>query len=885
MKRKLRILPVIMILVLLISMIGRSPVFAEEDNTPIEEQVAESTGSNSGTCTEIDETVSEDSEETEVSAETGVPVNEDETGETQEEGISPIEESSASEESETGAPADDEPEDQTETEQDEPSEEVTELPEDEDDIEDEESFDEESPENEEQEEEEQPLSDVTWNYGFYDQYAESMAGMRLYKTDHKVQFYNTFIDQGRLSTETTIDSLFDSSQEGYSTEYILGLNPVQLTEEAPVYKGEDGNYYAVTSVYEVNSGLDPRDSQPATSFYNYLAEAFTDIRYLGRGVFLIPQERYDYCFNGHYFTDGPQGNLVEIVFGLRIQLLYGYDPESMPTIMNVLAAVTKDGEKCSLPATLNMETGTIQIQLIPDDQTDSIWNYSMEAVVNKGEGKASLMSVSEDGKTAVFTIGDSHAFGALDIAMSSQGGASTGLISPPVIIVEIPRLRSASTVKAASTTIVNNITYLELPEGCVPSDLQVGDKFIYQHKNVYIAGVQNANDAGNYSSFSGTWNGTNPGTPLHTGANNISTHDAQYFCYYNDLSNWTAISNWFKQVNGYSALNDPTKPDTNTAIAGSMRQMTTANMELRAANNGTSSNLGGNRIFGYISEKLGPQTDTTGIKTLDLNQSQLIFACMHAWAYEGSTTPTEIGQALAAFTGTSEIARDQYCGNYFPNLGLQCTSVTQDGDYINATFKCCTSILGVGGVTASNRNNYQCAFSTLYVRYPNTTSGGQLTIEKKLSGSMASKTDTFDVEIDLKDSAGNAVNQTFDILNTWTSDDGTVGTEEGSITFTNGKAAITLRGGSTVTINGIPLNYSYKVTEADYSEEGYTTSYQNREGTITEETAVTITNERGGIVPTGIHTNAVPILASVFMALSLISTALMCMTKRRNAYE
>ena len=150
---------------------------------------------------------------------------------------------------------------------------------------------------------------------------------------------------------------------------------------------------------------------------------------------------------------------------------------------------------------------------------------------------------------------------------------------------------------------------------------------------------------------------------------------------------------------------------------------------------------------------------------------------------------------------------------------------------------------------------------------------------------MASKTDTFDVEIDLKDSAGNAVNQTFDILNTWTSDDGTVGTEEGSITFTNGKAAITLRGGSTVTINGIPLNYSYKVTEADYSEEGYTTSYQNREGTITEETAVTITNERGGIVPTGIHTNAVPILASVFMALSLISTALMCMTKRRNAYE
>ena len=69
-------------------------------------------------------------------------------------------------------------------------------------------------------------ADAAWNYGSYQAYAEKMAGMTLYKTDSTVQFYNTFIDKNRLSKETTIDTLFDSSQEGYSTELLLSLNPV-----------------------------------------------------------------------------------------------------------------------------------------------------------------------------------------------------------------------------------------------------------------------------------------------------------------------------------------------------------------------------------------------------------------------------------------------------------------------------------------------------------------------------------------------------------------------------------------------------------------------------------------------------------------------------------
>ncbi len=1047
----------------------------------------------------------------------------------------------------------------------------------------------------------EPVSETAWQDKSFEAYAERMAGMELQKTDNTVQFYNTFVDQKKLTEETTIDSLFDSSQEGYSSEFLLSLNPVQLTESAPVFQGADGDYYAVSAVYQMNEGLDPKDSQPATSFYNYLAEAFTDIQYVGKGVFRIPAERYRYCYGGHYYTDGPEGNIVEVVFGLRIQSLYGYDPETTPVTKEISVTVSEDGEKRSVPGILNMGTGTIEVMLLPDESEKRIEDLSLEAVVNRGESMASVLSVSDDGKTAVFAAGDSHAVGTFDVAVSSKGKASTGLITAPVILTKRAAEKNAVAIRSATTSVVNNITYMDLPEGCVPANLAVGDKFIFQKKNVYVAAVENANDGGNYSGRTGTFNGTNPGTSLHIGSNNIPTHDAQWFCYYNNLSTWSGISGWFKQnSSGYSALNDPTKPDTNTAVENSMRQMTTANMRTRAANNGTSVNLGGEHIFGYVSEKLGSTKDTTGAKTLDLDQNQLIFGCMHAWAYEGSTTPTAVGQAIAAFAGSSEIAQDQYCGNYYPNIALQCTSVTQDGNYTNATFKCCTSILGVGGIYDSNRNNYQCAFSTLYIRFPNATGeitvrkvwddennayssrpnsvtmtlwsdqdksgtfkstgktvtltssdnwapkkftdlqvyctgsstvkvkyyvvesavssyhisysvngttytttarpasvntdgtlyvkntmrdvpetpygittvsktvkvngetvtsgdeflfridilyrpettdglkktviqdyshfaairyyktgatkptlaaftsesikdsiafdntkpvslycilkGGDgvsfkiydkgakvditelsasdpdliavakylgkegdfsdkyiaslesiisplqqnadgsfnwgvpaindrqqntkaltnltssytvdsdrrsyefinemtydLTVRKTVKGSMASRADSFKITIRLTDAEGNAVNETFNTVNTWLNGNGEAVSEDSTLKFTNGRATVTLRDGSSVTVKGIPSGYKYTITEQDYSTRGYKTTYKNKSGTLTRDREALVTNERGGIVPTGADIHALPILGSMLTSVLLIAGVYLSGRKRRRS--
>ena len=40
--------------------------------------------------------------------------------------------------------------------------------------------------------------------------------------------------------------------------------------------------------------------------------------------------------------------------------------------------------------------------------------------------------------------------------------------------------------------------------------------------------------------------------------------------------------------------------------------MTTENIQRRAASNGTSVNLGGQKIFGYLSEALGTSTSASG---------------------------------------------------------------------------------------------------------------------------------------------------------------------------------------------------------------------------------------------------------------------------------
>ena len=289
-------------------------------------------------------------------------------------------------------------------------------------------------------------------------------------------------------------------------------------------------------------------------------------------------------------------------------------------------------------------------------------------------------------------MGDNGAVGSLDVLI---GYNATSKYSMSAQVTTESLYQSESLDNGIALTAQMQGSYLEMAKSSVPSDLAVGDKFVYANTKLTITGVNNAADG------SGT---------IHVGATTVPTHDAQEFCLYSpyDEAALNTLNSWFK----YSLS------DANSASPGYLVQMTTENIQRRAASNGTSVNLGGQKIFGYLSEALGTSTSASG-KTLNLEGTQVLLACMHAWHLEANT-PAEVVNSVNSFTERTRdqetFAHDIGFGNYLPNIALQCTDVHDGGDgYTYATFKVVTSMLGVRGV--NNPNNYQCAFATLNVRY------------------------------------------------------------------------------------------------------------------------------------------------------------------------
>ena len=567
--------------------------------------------------------------------------------------------------------------------------------------------------------EEEFTADRTWDYESYDAFAESLTGVDLQRTEQTMQFYNTYVDPSNVQAGvTTIDGLLDSNADWYSNDYILGLNPEMFKETVPVYHGSDGNYYVVSTVPTLN-GVESADYQPATSFYNggVEAQAFTDIEYLGNGVYRIPSSRYQYCFTEQYVSD--MGTLYGISFGLRIQVLYGFTPSGEITI--AADVVYPDMTERFLPATLNLLAGIATVRVFNDDYDDSVDNYLVSASINRGASLPDSVGSMNDGKVMQFVVNDANAVGSLDVLI---GYNATSKYSMAAEVTTSELIGAASDdVNVNMAAEMYNGAYLKLDQGSVPKNLAVGDKFIYANTALTITGVETSYDLSNTAQH--------PDRGIHVGAKTIPTHDAQSFCFYNGKGADTDISSWFK-----------TQLNTNAADPGYMVQMTEENMKSRAAWNGTSTNLRQsqfptintpkNHIFGYMTDGLGAVSGTDG-KVLNLEGTSVLLSCMHAWGNESATTPQDIVDSISTFTGRTQkdFAIDEGFGHYHPNIALQCTDVHDGGDgFTYATFKVLTSMLQVGGVKYAQ--NYQCAFSTIRLIYE-TNKKGKITVQKASS--------------------------------------------------------------------------------------------------------------------------------------------------------
>jgi len=127
-------------------------------------------------------------------------------------------------------------------------------------------------------------------------------------------------------------------------------------------------------------------------------------------------------------------------------------------------------------------------------------------------------------------------------------------------------------------------------------------------------------------------------------------------------------------------------------------------------------------------------------------------------------------------------------------------------------------------VSENSTENYSSSVAGYTVT--NTLQSGSLTVSKTLAGNATDSTKEFTFTITL---GSTAVNGTF-----------------GGVTFTNGVATITLKGGDSQTILGLPAGISYAVAEADYTAAGYVTTSTGATGTISAGIAATaaFTNTR-----------------------------------------
>jgi len=96
------------------------------------------------------------------------------------------------------------------------------------------------------------------------------------------------------------------------------------------------------------------------------------------------------------------------------------------------------------------------------------------------------------------------------------------------------------------------------------------------------------------------------------------------------------------------------------------------------------------------------------------------------------------------------------------------------------------------------------------------------------------------------DGADTSKEFTFTVTLTDTSISGTYG----GMTFSNGVATVTLKGGDTVSALGLPNGVGYTITETDYSDEGYVTTSTNSKGTV-----VGVAEEAGDVTETMIDPN------------------------------
>ena len=166
--------------------------------------------------------------------------------------------------------------------------------------------------------------------------------------------------------------------------------------------------------------------------------------------------------------------------------------------------------------------------------------------------------------------------------------------------------------------------------------------------------------------------------------------------------------------------------------------------------------------------------------------------------------------------------------------------------------------------------------------FNNTYSANKLSVKKVVTGNLGDKTKLFTVNVTLKNNTGKEIKEDISYL---------VDTETRTISasdWKNNEASvdIQLKHEQTITFTNLPFGVKYEVTEANYTTKengGYDTPayvFTKADKTVSADTQnVTITNNKGGNVDTGVNLTTLPYIL-VFAGVIVIAGAAF-ITRRR----
>lgn len=149
-------------------------------------------------------------------------------------------------------------------------------------------------------------------------------------------------------------------------------------------------------------------------------------------------------------------------------------------------------------------------------------------------------------------------------------------------------------------------------------------------------------------------------------------------------------------------------------------------------------------------------------------------------------------------------------------------------------------------------------------RFNNVYSAGSLAVTKTVTGIMGDQQKAFTVKVTFTAPEGDTVREDITYV------DDAVNKTIAAGWSTPQEVEITLKHGETVTFNNIPYGVTYNVVEDDYTADGYdAASYSfddNNKKIDSASEGVTITNNKGGTVDTGISMDAMPYILLLSVA-------------------